>query len=484
MIRSLRAWASLWILVAMAAGILAAWLWFSSARAWDDHLARAARTGHDLAAAVLLGAPVPPDTRLASLGRRAEGAAPPGAEEAGLPNSARITTLAFRQYGPDGAGQGGGARLQVQVVSVSTQYPVAELASAGEAYAGMAALSRRLAQICSDPVLFLRADNGPWWRVDSAAWTCAAQPRDLRLAAVALLGLALAALLTHAAELTGRFRDLARTLARRRRPGETADLDLTGPEELHATITAVNGYLADERARLARRAMVLSGVSHDLGTPATRLRLRAALIEDAGLRARFEEDLDRMAAMIEEVLTFTRAEIAAEGTREFCLAALTEAVVDDYRDTGRPVRMTLAAPASMDMATTVFALGRPRRVALPEPRRLLFTGRPLALERALSNLIDNALKYGRRADVTLRADSRQVVVEVQDAGRELDPDSLRRLTDPFQRGPNVTDADGTPISGFGMGLSIVATIAAQHGGELEFEQHPHGLCARLILPRG
>ncbi|NBB96817.1 MAG: sensor histidine kinase [Alphaproteobacteria bacterium] len=476
MIRSLRGWASLWILAAMGAGVLAAWLWLSSTAAWRDHLDRAARTGRDLAASVLLGAPVPGDTRLVPLGRADP---PPGADAAGMRSSARITALAFRQSRPDAAG----ARLQVQVVSPTLQYPVADLSAAG-AYDGMAALSRSLARLCSDPVLFLRADNGPWWRAESPLWSCAAQPRDWRIAAFLLAGVALMALLSHAADMTAGFRDFARGLATRRRPGETADLALTGPDELRATITAVNGYLADERARLSRRAMVLSGVSHDLGTPATRLRLRAALIEDAALRARFEEDLDRMGAMIEEVLTFTRAEIAAEGVREFCLAALTEAVVDDYRDTGRPVGMTLAAPASMDTAQTVFALGRPRRMALPETRRLLFIGRPLALERALSNLIENALKYGRRADITLRADSARVVLEVQDAGRELDAESLRRLTDPFQRGDNTTDADGTPISGFGMGLSIVATIAAQHGGELEFEQRPDGLCARLVLPRG
>lgn len=476
MIRSLRGWASLWILVAMGAGVLAAWLWLSSTAAWRDHLDRAAQVGRDLAATVLLGAPLPGDTRLVPMGRADR---PPGADEAGMRPSARITVLAFRQSRPDAAG----ARLQVQVVSPSLQYPVADLTADG-AYAGMAALSRNLARLCSDPVLFLRADSGTWWRAESALWSCAAQPRDWRIGALALAGVALMALLSHAADMTAGFREFARGLATRRRPGETADLALTGPEELRATISAVNGYLADERARLARRAMVLSGVSHDLGTPATRLRLRAALIEDADLRARFEDDLDRMGAMIEEVLTFTRAEIAAEGVREFCLAALTEAVVDDYRDTGRPVGMTLAAPASMDTAQTVFALGRPRRMALPESRRLLFTGRPLALERALSNLIENALKYGRRADITLHADSARVVLEVQDAGRELDAESLRRLTDPFQRGDNTTDADGTPISGFGMGLSIVATIAAQHGGELEFEQRPHGLCARLILPRG
>ena len=352
MIRSLRGWASLWIVLAMGAGVLAAWLWMSSTQAWRDHLARAAQAGHDLAATVLLGAPLPEDMRLVSLGRADQ---PPGTVEAGMRPSARITSLAFRQPGPDGAGQGGGTRLQVQVVSARLQYPVAELGAEPGAYAGMAALSRDLARLCSDPVLFLRAENGPWWRAESTLWSCAAQPRDWRIGALVLAGVALMALVSHAADMAAGFRDLARGLATRRRPGETADLALTGPEELRATITAVNGYLADERARLARRAMVLSGVSHDLGTPATRLRLRAALIEDADLRARFEEDLDRMGAMIEEVLTFTRAEIAAEPAREFCLAALTEAVVDDYRDTGRPVGMTLDAPASMGTAQSVFA---------------------------------------------------------------------------------------------------------------------------------
>ena len=484
MIRSLRGWASLWIVVAMGTGVLATWLWLSSMQAWHAHLDRAGQTGRDLAATILLGAPLPGDTRLTALGRSVRGAPPPGADDAGLPLSARVTSVAFRQPGPDGAGQGGGARLQVQVVSPSLKYPVADLSDATGAYAGMAALSRKLAQLCSDPVLFLRTDHGPWWRAESALWTCAAQPRDWRIAALGVAGVALIALLGHATDTAGGFRDFARRLGTRRRPGATEDLALRGPEELRATITAVNGYLADERARLARRAMVLSGVSHDLGTPATRLRLRAAMIEDGDLRAKFEHDLDRMGAMIEEVLTFTRAEIAAEPAREFCIAALTQAVVDDFRDMSRPVDMTLTAAAQMDTAQTLFAPGRPRRVTLPEARRILFTGRPLALERALSNLIDNALKYGRRADITLRADSARVVLDVQDSGRELDPDSLRRLTAPFQRGDNLADADGTPISGFGMGLSIVATIAAQHGGALEFEQRPHGLCARLVLPRG
>lgn len=484
MIRSLRGWAGLWIAVAMAVGVLSAWMWLSSTRAWDDHLARAAHTGRDIAAAVLLGAPRPDDTRLVAVGRMVTDARPPGYEDAGLPASARVTSLALRQSGPDGAGQSGGVRLQVQVISASLQYPVSQLGADAGAYTGMAALSRMMAQLCSDPVMFLRAGNGPWWRVESALWSCAAQPRDLRLWAILLAALTLMALFSHAADVTGGFRDLARKLSARSRPGQTDDFAPAGPEELRATIHAVNGYLAEERATLARRAMVLSGVSHDLGTPATRLRLRAALIEDTALRQKFEADLDRMAEMIEEVLTFTRAEIAAEAERDFSLTALVEAVVDDFQDTGQPVSLTPQVAVSMDSAGTVFGTGRKRRVTLPEGRRLLLRGRPLALERALSNLIENAIKYGRRAQVALLTTSTHVVVEVQDAGRDLSPEKLRQLTDPFQRGPNLTNADGAPVSGFGMGLSIVATVAAQHGGTLEFEQRRDGLCARLILPRG
>jgi two-component system, OmpR family, osmolarity sensor histidine kinase EnvZ len=102
---------------------------------------------------------------------------------------------------------------------------------------------------------------------------------------------------------------------------------------------------------------------------------------------------------------------------------------------------------------------------------MLFRGRPAALERALSNLIDNALKYGRRAQVRVLRNSARIVVEIQDEGRELDPETLARLTEPFARGRNQNDADGHPVSGFGMGLSIVATIAAQHGGHLDFERN-------------
>ncbi len=466
--------ATVWIVLAMGAGAGGAGLWVQGQAAWQAHLASAEVAGRDLAASLILGAPVPAGMTLTS--------PVPAADLSTAAQGARVTALTLRENGADGPGQPGEVRVQLQVLSTSLQYPVADLGSG--AYAGMAALSRKMARLCSDAVMLVRVDDGAWARVDSPAhWGCSAQPRDLRLWALALIGLALVLLLGHARDTAGSFRDFARALSARTRPGQTEDFLLTGPDELRQTVTAVNAHLAEERARLSRRAMVLSGVSHDLGTPATRLRLRAAMIGDDSLRARFESDIDRMTSMIESVLTFTRAEMGAEPEREISLLALVETVVAEYQDMGRPVSFQPPEPARIAPQGSVFGAARGRGAAVLDGRRIVLQGRPLALERALGNLIDNALKYGRRAQVSLHATSDQAVIEVQDEGRALTPDALARLTDPFTRGANVLDADGTAIAGFGMGLTIVSTIAAQHGGSLDFEARATGLCARLIIPR-
>lgn len=466
--------ASVWIILAMVAGAGGATLWTQGQAAWSAHLTAAETAGRDLAASLILGAPVPAGLTLTS--------PVPAADLSTAAQGARVTALTLRENGADGPGQPGEVRVQLQILSETLQYPVADLGSG--AYQGMAALSRQMARLCSDAVMLVRVGDGAWARVENPAhWDCDGQPRDLRLWALALIGGALILLLGQARDTAGSFRDFARALAARTRPGQTEDFLLTGPEELRQTVAAVNAHLAEERARLSRRAMVLSGVSHDLGTPATRLRLRAAMIGDDGLRAKFEHDIDRMTSMIESVLTFTRAEMGAEPERDISLLALVETVVAEYQDMGRSVSFQPPEPARIAPQGTVFGTGGGRGPALLDGRRILLRGRPLALERALGNLIDNALKYGRRAQVSLLATSDQAVIEVQDAGRALSPDDLARLTEPFARGANVLDPDGTAIAGFGMGLTIVATIAAQHGGVLEFEARPQGLCARLVIPR-
>lgn len=463
----------LWVLgAAVATGLaVAAWAW--SMQAWRGHLDRAWSVGVLLHGAVARGAPVPEGAALHPL--------PPGDpanRQGGVPEAAPgvfVTQFSLLDPVPGGPGR---AAVLVRLHSPDLRYPVAEVAGAGGPEAGLGNVARLLAGYCSTPEVFLRADGAPWIRVTApGVWDCAAQPRDLRLWAALGLAAVLAVILSQVVEVAAAFSGFAAALGARR--PDSGAFPVEGPEELRRTVVAVNDYLAEERARLETRALVLSGVSHDLGTPATRLRLRAALIEDAPLRARFDADIDAMTGMIESVLTYTRAEIGGEALRELSLTALVESVVADWQDMGRPVTWHPPVPPQMAAGRSLFGAGGGAPVTVDAARRVLIRGRPMALQRAVSNLIDNALKYGRRAAVRVEATSERAVIEVQDEGHALTPGDLGNLTGPFARGANAGLAPGV-----GLGLTIVATIAAQHGGTLEFEQRAQGLRARLVLARG
>lgn len=459
---TLRRLAQLWIVLAMIAGGASVWVWMRSDIAWQNHLNRAYLAGLALHESLASGAALPDGlslTRLAS-----EPVLQPGWRET------RITLTGGR---PD---QAYGPRVSVRIHSPDIRYPASQIQSVGGGTqaAGLASVTRGLARFCSDPQLFLRLDEGAWIRVDGQqVWGCAAAPRDLRLLSGAIAVGALAILMGWVAEVSGAFTAFVTALRDHR--ARNAALPVGGVEELRQTAEAVNAYVAQDRAALENRAMVLSGVSHDLGTPATRLRLRSALIEDQDLRGRLERDIDEMTGMIDGVLTYTRAEIGAEPFRQLSLTSLTEAVVADYQDVGLPV--VLAGPAPRrTVAGTLFS--RASDHAASEPQAILMRGQPTSLRRALSNLIDNALKYGREARVAVEANADEAWVTVADRGSMLTGDDLARLTAAFQRGENAGSERGV-----GLGLAIVSTIAAQHGGRLEFGHEDGGVVARLVLCR-
>ncbi|RJL04088.1 sensor histidine kinase [Paracoccus aestuarii] len=461
--RSLRMLASLWVVLAMLAGGAAVWLWMSSNAAWRAHLDQAYIAGLALHDSVENGSMLPPGIRMI-----------PQAAAPDLPSGWRQTLLTLTGGGRPDLTRG--RRIQIRILSPDIQYPVAGVQSfgGGSQAAGMASVTRALAQYCSQPRLYVQSGDGPWLAVDgSQVWGCDAAPADRRLWAAGLAVAALALLLGWVAEVSGAFATFAAALRDHR--ARNAALPVGGAAELRQTAEAVNAYVAQDRAALENRALVLSGVSHDLGTPATRLRLRCAMIEDDALRGRLERDIDEMTTMIDGVLTYTRAEIGAEPFRRLSLTSLVEAVVADYQDVGLPVTQRPSPPAPA-RAGTLFSRTSSRPMA--DGAALLMRGQPTALRRALTNLIDNALKYGREAQVVTGASADEAWIAVTDRGSVLTRDDMERLTGAFQRGPNAGTAGGV-----GLGLAIVSTIAAQHGGRLEFHRAESGLEARLILAR-
>lgn len=473
---SIKASGTIVILAAVAVGLAGGALWVQSSYKWAAHLERAAIAGRQSYHALQNGTPDPRGIVL----RRLDPQYADHADHArfGLiadtPKSHRVTAVSIRKGLPDTSDD----LMKLIILSSDLFYPISDLDNNDTTRPSedLGNIARMLATYCSDATVLARNAGGAWFDVDGTdVWGCAAAPLDLRLPAVGIGLLILAGLLSWIGDLSQRFARFAAALRDRRRTGGPDSYSESGPAELREIVGAVNAHLEAERTQLMHRATVLSGVSHDLGTPATRLRLRAALIDDPDLRDRLNADIDRMTEMIESVLTYTRSEMSAEDPRRMSLAAMVETIVADYQDVGRPVSLL---PPDTEPATgsrSVFMSKRGRH-APPETRRVLVTARAVSLSRAIQNLIENALKYGQTARVGLHATSQQASVTVEDDGGLRDVGAIARLIAPFRRGD---EAGG----GFGLGLTIASTVAEQHGGTLEFEQGARGLLVRLTIPR-
>ncbi|WP_421703702.1 sensor histidine kinase [Aliiroseovarius sp.] len=467
------------ILACFATALGTTWLWFSSTRAWQAHLTRSYVTGVALYETLRLGTAPPEGIVVTALNAENAGLASQGAfvRLPAIPAPAFVTNVSIKGPGRDPVS---GESLTLGIVSNNLQYAVSELVSneGQPAAQKFGNVTRLLATYCSEPIMFARMGTQPWVRVDGrGVWGCGVAPRDLRLAAVLVALVALAIFATLVRDNSAHFERFARALNNHRRLGGPQSYEAQGPEELRDIVQAVNSYLEHERAQLSKRATVLSGVSHDLGTPATRLRLRTALIKEAELREKLEADIDSMTEMIESVLTYTRAELNEETPRSLSLTSLVEALVADYQDLDRPVSIRAPERVMVEGGRSVFAASQ-GHATLPEAQRILVTARPVSLKRAISNLIENALKYGRRASVELTATPDHAIIVVEDEGSGMSAEDIEAVVAPFKRGENTQAIDG-----FGLGLTIVATVAEQHGGSLHFESGRHGLRACLEICR-
>ena len=227
-----------------------------------------------------------------------------------------------------------------------------------------------------------------------------------------------------------------------------------GAEEMRALASAFNAMAADLARHEKDRSEVLAGISHDLRTPLTRLRLEAELsVADDGARQGIVADIEQMEAVISQFMDYARTE-SGEPPAATDLAALLAAIGERQAALGRALEIDLAGVSTVNI-------------------------RPKAVGRAVVNLLDNAWKYGGGA-VSLKASTvdGEICIEIADRGPGIPGSETERLKRPFTR----LEVARTDVTGTGLGLAIVERIARLHRGRLELLDNPGGgLLARLVL---
>jgi signal transduction histidine kinase len=229
-----------------------------------------------------------------------------------------------------------------------------------------------------------------------------------------------------------------------------------GSMEMRRAARAFNTMQARLLEYLASRARIHAAMSHDLKTPITRLTLRAEMLEDPDLKAKFIKDLEEMDSMVTISLDLMRGMSNGEAVQTVDITALLESIQEDQMETGNEVEIRQFG-------------------------NIRYSGKPQALKRAIVNLVENAIKYGKKATICAEEIEGGLLISVTDEGPGIPEDKLDLVTEPFYRLESSRCRD---TGGSGLGLAIAKAIAEIHGGTLRLSNRPEGgLEAAIFLPK-
>ncbi|MBI1208965.1 MAG: HAMP domain-containing protein [Azospirillum sp.] len=293
-------------------------------------------------------------------------------------------------------------------------------------------------------LVFSRKDpHGPFRLLRFAVW-------------MALIGAAVAALSLWAARrITAPLASFVGAAERLGIDAAAPPLPEAGPAELRAATRAVNHMQDRLRRFVADRTRMLAAIGHDLRTPLTRLRLRAEFVEDAELQRKMLGDLDEMEAMVTATLAFARDDAQREARTATDLADLLQSLCEDRVDAGHSA-------------------------SYQGPPHFPLNCRPVALRRALANLIDNAIHYGRGARVSLDGSRPEAVIAIEDDGPGIPEPEQERVFAPFFR---LEPSRSRDTGGAGLGLSVARSIVRGHGGDIALANRAGGgLTVTVNLP--
>ena len=304
-------------------------------------------------------------------------------------------------------------------------------------------------EFVTDPTFLVSVplSDGSWLNLTAAyADTLDFWPLD-QIAVLGVMVILVAALSVWAIRrLTAPIELFARAAARLGTDVNAPPIPVTGPAEVQGAIHAFNQMQERLQRFIDDRMQMVAAMSHDLRTPITRLRLRTEYLDDATQRAKALCDLDEMEHMINEVLGFARDEAQVGTSVNLDLSSMLQTICDDMADKGH----------------------RLEYVARAHPKVWC---RANAIRRCLTNVIDNAVKYGRAARIALSTEGQDVVVHVDDRGPGIPAELREQVFRPFFRADASRNRDS---GGTGLGLSVARNIARAHGGDVELADRRRG----------
>jgi signal transduction histidine kinase len=248
------------------------------------------------------------------------------------------------------------------------------------------------------------------------------------------------------------LRQAAERFDRRTAPEPIAE---QGPSDIRRLIAAFNAMRTRITGMLDEKDRMLGAIGHDLRTPLASLRVRTELVEDEAERARMAATIDDMNKTLDDILSLARLGRPSEVEQRVDLPALVDSLTEEFEDIGADVSVEECG-----------------RIAVPMRQNLI--------KRALRNLIENAVKYGERARIAIRAEDGRAVVEVEDDGPGIPPEEVERMFEAFTR---LEGSRSRETGGSGLGLALARAIVEAHGGTLTLANRDQGgLRATVALP--
>jgi len=347
------------------------------------------------------------------------------------------------------------ARLKAMLPAKSAKLPVTvrflEAAPADDPEGGRRRSTRKSTAVeITMPVVRNTQLVATFFQPPRAPW-----PAEVLLAAIVAVVVASAAAAYAARRVARPLSELAQAASVVAHGGAAPRVPEVGPDDIRNAAIAFNAMTDQVSRTLESQRQLLSAVGHDLRTPITAMRINIEFVEDHEMRERLQKNLDELQDLTEAVLSAARG-AGGESRRQVDLSALVESLCADLDDLGEPVSWAGHDPAPLQCRSN-------------------------EIRRAVRNLIENAVSYGKKADVALQETPEAYEIVVEDEGPGIPEQDRSRVFEPFVRLEGSRNAD---TGGSGLGLTLVKAIAEGHGGTVVLEDRPKGgLRVRMRLPR-